>query len=166
MLVLLFIRTRAILAYGTIVGVAVFLYAEKFNPIIAYLSYKFSEYSDMQRPSVFSGIYPLFQLTMLWLIAKMARCSFKDRPDLLMLSIIMILTGTGISYMSYAGLRVLQIGVFFFAIWISSSAAIVTRNVRAVIVFLGLSGVLNFWRQIFFVGPESPVNFVPYHFFK
>jgi len=165
MLVLLLLRTRIIWAVGTIVGVVVLLYVERFNPIVVYLSYKYAAYDVTQRPSWFSGLFPLFQLMMLYCVAKFAKCSFKDRPDLLTLSVIVILTGIGTSYMSSAGLRILQIGVFLFAIWVSSSAAKVTQSARVTIVLMGLSGVLNFWRQIFLTGPAGSVLFVPYHFF-
>lgn len=165
MLVLLLVRVRTALFIGIIAGISALLYIERFNLILAYFSFKLSEYNVIQRPSWYSGINPLFQVAMLCYVAKKSKCSFKYGSNLVTLSAILILVAIGGLYISYASLRILQIGVFLLAISVSMSAAKTTTVAKVAIFIMGMIGVLNFWRQIFIAGPEGFVSFVPYRFF-
>jgi len=131
----------------------------------SFFSSKAESYSEFQRPSGFSGLVPAISFCMLFAIHTVNRNTIRLGPNLGFISIAIFLAGAFASMHSYAGLRIMQVGVFLFAINVSQTAQPCYRKKTIRLSFLlGLIGALNFLRQIFLVGADGGVVFHPYTF--
>lgn len=129
----------------------------------SFFSSKVESYSDFQRPSGFSGLVPIISFCLLFAINLFNKNVIRIGPNLGFISIAIFLAGTFISMHSYAGLRIMQVGVFLFAINVSLTAKpIYRRKTIRLSILLGLIGAFNFLRQILLVGPDGGVVFHPY----
>jgi hypothetical protein len=132
----------------------------------SYFAGKSESYSDFARPGVFSGVMPAFQFAMLLLISRLNCIPFKFGINLRTLGLLVFAAGLVTSSVSYAGLRILQLGVFIMTIFVAQNlTAYKRRTITTLLVLTGLLSVANFLRQVFFVGPEGGVVFYPYEFF-
>ena len=133
----------------------------------SYFAGKSESYSEFARPGIFSGLMPVFQFSMLILIARINQIKFKPGINIQTLALLVFFGGLAASSVSYAGLRILQLAVFIMTVFAAQN---VSRNKRrtttALAVTAGLLSVANFLRQVFFVGPEGGVVFHPYDFFN
>jgi len=132
----------------------------------SYFSGKSESYSDFARPGIFSGLMPAFQFAMLILISRINGISFRFGINLGVLGCLVFAAGIITSSVSYAGLRILQLGVFVMTIFVAQNLTPRRpRTVTALLVLTGLLSVANFLRQIYLVGPEGGVVFHPYELF-
>lgn len=153
---------------GVILFAAPFLLLLNFQDLLyfSYFAGKSESYSDFARPGVFSGLMPVFQFSMLLLISRINRIPFRLAIDLRTLGLLVFSAGLIASAVSYAGLRILQLGVFIMTIFVAQNlTAHRRRTIMALVVLTGLLSVANFLRQVFLVGPEGGVVFYPYEFF-
>lgn len=130
-----------------------------------YLIYKQDAYTNIQRPGVFSGVFPVFQAVVLYCMLRMSREPFRIGFNFLSLGIVLLVSGVVLASFSYAGLRILQIGVFVFSIGTALAVKQDDGRIATVAALLGLAGVANMLRQILLVGPAGGVIFYPYDFF-
>ncbi|KQV41064.1 EpsG family protein [Massilia sp. Root335] len=132
----------------------------------SYFAGKSESYSDFARPGVFSGVMPLFQFMMLLLISRINRIPFRLGVNLRTLGLLVFAAGLVTSAVSYAGLRVLQLGVFIMTIFVAQNLTTYRqRTITTLLILTGLLSVANFLRQVFLVGSEGGVVFYPYEFF-
>lgn len=135
--------------------------------VFEYFQYKAADYSDISRPSVFSGLFPMMQIVFIIAIARMSKFKFKLGINLESLAAALILVSISIASFSMSALRLIQIGLFLLVIAVSFKIEKenYTKKAELLILVLGLLGVANFLRQIFLVGPAGNVLFVPYVFY-
>jgi len=142
------------------------LYAGGFIELLVfYYKIKLVDYSDMQSPSWFSGIGPIIQISLLWVIAKYSLVKFENRQRLLKLGILLSIIAVASLGMSYAFLRVLQVGVFFIFIAVSLSIVKASKFAKITTVVLFVFNLLNFIRIILNEGSQSTSPFLPYRLF-
>lgn len=130
-----------------------------------YLIYKQDAYTNIQRPGLLSGVFPLIQAIVLHCIFRMSRARFKIGFNFLSLGVALLVAGVILSSFTYAGLRILQIGVFVYAIGTALAVKTDDGRIAMVATLLGLAGVANMLRQILLVGPAGGVLFYPYDLF-
>lgn len=131
-----------------------------------FLSNKADSYSDFSRPGLFSGLMPVFNFIMLCVILRVSKIKILKFSEMGGAAIVVFFAGLAISQFSYAGLRILQLGVFFMSMHAAVSISNEYRLIATKLAMLiGILGVLNFLRQIFIVGPAGDVIFHPYGFF-
>lgn len=150
-----------------LLGIGVVAMDPRLITIAQYFQYKAGDYSEIARPSVFSGLFPIMQTIAIIWIARITKVKLRWGINLYCLSISLALVSVVITYFSMSGLRLLQIAVFLLAISVSSSIERkdVTVTAKYLVLFIGVLGVVNFLRQIFLVGPAGNVLFAPYDFF-
>lgn len=124
---------------------------------------KLDSYSAIFRPSIYSGAVPILQATILLIILYKQKIRLKIGYNLTTLAILITFGGYFISLYTYAGLRLLLLGVFILGI--SVSMTLNTCRHDKYIYFLYFLSVMNFFRQIFFVGATGGVEFHPYDFY-
>jgi hypothetical protein len=126
---------------------------------------KAESYSEFQRPSGFSGLVPVILFCILFVINLINKNTVRIGFNLGFIALGIFLSGVLVASQSYAGLRIMQVGVFLFAINVARTVQPEFESKTAKLaVLLGLIGVLNFLRQIFLVGPDGGVVFHPYVF--
>lgn len=146
--------------FSLIVGAGIFYIKDLY--VFGYLLNKFISYSDIERNSWFSGLFPLVEIV---LFLKIRSVSNAQISTLSRLAVGIISVALIISFFSAASLRFMQIGVFFLGMATSIDAqSNVGNTARAAIWVVGLLTILNLVRQIFFVGPAGDVLFAPYVF--
>ncbi|PKB22445.1 EpsG family protein [Janthinobacterium sp. 64] len=150
-----------------LLGIGIVVMDPRLIAIFQYFQYKASDYSEISRPSVFSGLFPIVQTIAIIFIARISKVPLRWGINLYCISILLALLSLVISYFSMSGLRLLQIAVFLLAISVSSSIERenITIKAKYLVLLIGILGVVNFLRQIFLVGPEGNVLFAPYDFF-
>jgi hypothetical protein len=156
------------LAPGLIVLAVPFLLLLNVQDLLyfSYFAGKSEAYSDFARPGLFSGLMPTFQFATLLLIGKLNRLPIRLGINLQSLGLLVFAAGLVVSSASYAGLRVLQLGVFIMTIFMAQNLTPEKRRtITALIMLAGLLSVVNFLRQVFLIGPEGGVVFYPYEFF-
>lgn len=135
--------------------------------VFEYFQYKAGDYSDIARPSVFSGLFPMVQIGFVIAIARLSKFKFTFGINLESLAMALIVVSISIASFSMSALRLIQIGVFLLVIAVSFKIEKENYSKKAefLVLVLGLLGVVNFLRQIFLVGPAGNVLFVPYVFY-
>jgi hypothetical protein len=149
-----------------VVGVA-YLFTIDLQSLLyfSFFADKAESYSEFQRPSGFSGLIPLISFCILFLASLANKNSLRIGFNLGFIAIGIFLSGVFVASQSYAGLRIMQVGVFLFAIHVAQTAQPeFERTTVHLAILLGLIGALNFLRQIFLVGPDGGVVFYPYVF--
>lgn len=126
---------------------------------------KAEAYAEVQRPSVFSGAFPVAQALMLWAIARMTGVRMVPGINMLTVGVAVFVGGVCVAVFSYAGLRFMHLGIFMLTFAVSISAVKVSRQALQMVLLLGMFAVLNFSRQIFLSGPAGGVFFHPYDFY-
>jgi hypothetical protein len=124
---------------------------------------KLDSYSVIFRPSIYSGIVPILQAIILLILFYKQKRKLKIGYNLRTFAIIITFGGYFISLYTYAGLRLLLLGVFILGISVSMSLQ--SSKYDKYIYLLYFLSVINFFRQIFFVGAAGGVEFHPYDFY-
>lgn len=132
--------------------------------IYDYIFNKFSEYSDIPRGAWFSGFFPILQLASIMYIRNINEC---NKSPLYRTSIFLATLSICLSSISMASLRFMQISIFFAVIATSIDIQKSrSNNTMFALSIIGLLSILNFLRQIFYVGAAGDVLFAPYEFSK
>lgn len=144
----------------------IFSFSTNFDTVALYLNYKFDGYSQIDRPSWFSGLVPLTQMIVCLYLIKLSKINFGQVSSLVSTSCILALFSFVLSFYSAASMRLIQIALYLLVIAIGLGHFNKNINRSKFIIFIvGIVVVLNFYRQIYTGAEIGNVKFIPYDFY-
>ncbi len=144
----------------------IFSFTTNFDTVALYLNYKLDAYSQIDRPSWFSGLVPLTQIIFCLYLIKLGDINFGKLSSLVYVSFILTSFSILLSFYTVASMRLIQIALYILviAIGLSNFNKNINRS-KFIILLIGIFVALNFFRQIVTGAEIGNVKFIPYDFF-
>lgn len=142
--------------------IAIFFVIFLHNIDISYFIYKLESYSQTQKPNILSGLSLIINSILYFSIYLLGNEN-KNHKIQFYICYLLFFISFLISSFTYAGLRFMQIFSLIIPLIVSNSINNKNYTLKFfILLFISIFNIFNFLRQIYFVGVDGGVLFLPY----